>query len=505
MSASEMMLMIRNKGSLDRDELFYFGASSKRIHLMSDLLIGRRGTGLKIAIVGALKLGLEMIITSTDKLGQYTMSPVTRLKEINGQTFNELVYLYQIGGVESEKRTQIFIEALEQSIQPIGRDDKMGFRILRELITNAYDAGRVAGKDGLPFEISWVDKKECRAAKTDEVIVYIKTYHDFELALEEKELPKYFKFFKPGPAPLFQLPGIGEIYPKSDPNTTRLFVRGTLVGVEENDALHSSSFDYSVDDQDVLNDEALIKDEGLFKYYVARMLSELTDRAMIATIIRNIATLDGYWENSSWAALDFPPAPSAATAAAYHGVWNKKAIIASETGDFDHRASELGYMVHHFNFTSAFRAFLKICGIRESTDVVPVQGKLEYTFIDVNALGPQAKYDFETACELFYAYIPRAKMFPLRLIKVISNSSAYDLHALAGDKKTNLKEIYLNIKYFNAAEVEKKDYSTVVEFILATLLHEFTHCETKATDYTNAFIKGSFKLSARLIIEQSKK
>lgn len=480
-------LKIRNAGFLDRQFLYFIGGSKKRAKIDDLYTIGNRGSGLKLATIGALKLGIKVIVSSVDQHGTYLMRPFTKEIEIDGFTYHQICHEYFTEVSEMEKfgdvqETPYLLESFEDWDDPIGADDKKIFKSLREFITNARDEDK-------KFQLTYASPQEVVAARSNESIVYLEATKELIALLSPKELPRYFKFFKDCPRPYHSEKGVGLIYPKSDPSMTRLFVRD-VIGAVLNDKSNSSCFDYSLFDHYLLSEEKVVKVVDTYRQRVGVLLETITDATLAGMILVEIAFGRGEFENRSFTWSDFSLQPTEATMNAYLTAWNyifpakngKPAILPVHNSELNHRAAETGYEIKNLNLSQSFRDFLHVCGVKTSADVVPLQGKMDFLPADESELNVMQLAVYNWARVLLYRYFPNANKYPIRLLKSKPGGNVTDICGIAGEKETEYKEICLNIAH---------PHFNILKTLLQTMVHEYRHCVTATSDYKDKFVKAA--------------
>lgn len=500
-------LKIHNAGSMDRRYLFLVGGSKKRGRADDLRTTGFKGTGLKLAMIGALRLNLKMFVTSSDDCGPYMMTPFARRTQVDGQDFSQLCHRYyrvlpaetfnwfwkifkksasERMMVEREKETEFLLESFADFTEAIGADDKPSFKTIREPICNAYDEDE-------KFTLSYVEASEVVPAGDNETVVYLQCTPEMLAIFSTEQICRYFKLFPNCPKPIWGHPEIGWLYPKSDPMMTRLFVRGVLAGVNNNTE-QTSCFDYSLLDQQLVSEDKVIKDEEVYRYRAGGLITMVNSMELAATILDAVCTGQGNFENQAVLWNDYSSAPSEAVRVAYYGAWHHLfgpyAILPLGKAEIDHRAEQSGYHLKHFPLSANFRRFLLACGIRTSDDVVPKQGQMDFLPADESELSQIQLAVYHLARELLYKYFPQAKKYPIRLLKSKSGGNVVNTCGVAGEKETIFKEIYLNIAH---------PFFNTLRTLLHTMIHEYHHCESKATDFTHNFVESTVNGEVDLI------
>ncbi len=481
---------LRNAGALDRRDIFLIGGNKKSVREDDYVTIGQYVSGLKRAVIGALRLGLKLFITSIDQLGPYLMMPTVKTIVVNGKVRHQIWHQYlrtalpdQTSNplqfpVEREQETPYMVEAFPDFTAPVGDDDKKIFKTLCELIANAFDEDKT-------FSSSYIENDGLRMVEAGETIVYLETNDDLIKILSPELLPRYFKIFENCPEQLHGKAPIGWIYPKSDPDMTRLFVRGVVCAALK-DSKHSSCFDYSLVESSLRSEEGVIKNIDSYRHRVGTLLETLTNVDLTKMILEKIMLGEAKFENDAFIWSDRqPPSP---VRMAWSIAWMElpglgdKMILPSNNIDIDHRAIQKGYQLASFNLSSDFYNFLTACGIKTSTDVVPIQGQMDFLPADESELSPVQLAVHKRARQLLCQYFPKAIEYSVRLQKSKSGGNVTGICGFAGELNSVYKEICLNINHprFDTLATQ-----------LHTLIHEYCHCVSKKTDFTTGFVTAT--------------
>lgn len=500
---------IKNAGSLDRQYLFFIGGSKKSGRADDLYTIGYKGSGLKLALIGALRLNLRVIITSVDAAGAYIMSPTIKPIHLDGKKYHQIYHVYYreisawlmkkslgtkpdnglaaLSPLGKVKETPYLLEAFADCTDPVGADDKKIFKTAREFIVNAYD-------EDSGLIIDCVDENHLRPAAVNETIIYLEASRELINLLSPQELLGYFKFFEICPPAVHGESSIGYVYPKTDNQMTRLFIRGVLAGAIA-DREQSACFDYSLVDQNFLSEERVIKNIDAYRYRVGDLLVKITNPVLAAKILLAIANGFGQFENHSFLWGDFRDAPEENVRQAYSQAWavfGEKAILPARNAEFNHRAEQVGWKLIHYPFSYHLQAFLQACGVKTSADVVPIQGQMDFLPARESELNATQLVVYKRARELLYQYFPRAKKYPIRLLKSKPGGNVSDICGIAGEQATLYKEICLNIAH--------PDFNTL-HTLLETMIHEYCHCASQTSDYKAGFIKQAIVCVVEVIFK----
>src|SRR5688500_14839891 len=94
---------ISNRGVFHRKYLEIISLSSKRERADDPAVIGNKGSGTKLAAIAALRLGLDLAISSTDDEGTYLLQFELRKVRIAGRDVRQIFFVYDPAGVRLGK------------------------------------------------------------------------------------------------------------------------------------------------------------------------------------------------------------------------------------------------------------------------------------------------------------------------------------------------------------------------------------------------------------------
>lgn len=465
-------LKIRNRGATPRGAFEYIGFTTKRD---SDdrHTVGVKGSGAKFAAIAALRRNIPLWITSFDEQGSYTLTHKSKEERLGGQTVHRIIYSYVSG---AEVYTNLLLDSFHDWDKPVGKDGNDCYPILREFVANAYDADR-------EFTIRVVDDQSPNfvAAREGETIVYIAHRPEFEAVLNEPN--RYFKFVTKV-QPLFSLPGVGDIYPKSDSKRTRIFVRGVLRHCGE---VSPSAFDYSIQDRSAVSEEGLLRmDTGAVYKQLALLVAALDDAEVAKAIIVS-ALSDNYPAEAAMLGyadgLQLAEKVKEAFRKAW-GLFGETAVVGGESLEADGYAEALGWRVIPVH-ASAVRGFLKKCGITCAKDLATVD-KDEIVEIPLDNLPPETQALALRAWKTYLKYFPSAGQFSLHYFRMAEAVR----HNVLGAAGSGWDQIKLSTAAFQRGFHQ----------ILGTLVHEHRHCRTKKLDTDFGFWKPTDDDIADVII-----
>lgn len=436
--------------------------------------VGVKGSGAKLAAIAALRRNILLWVTSVDDQGSYTLSHKTREERIGGRIVRRIVYTYASG---AEVYTNLLEDSFHDWDKPVGDDPNSYYAILREFMANAYDADR-------EFTISVVDDQspDFVAAREDETIVYIAHLPEFEAVL--KEPSRYFKFITEV-KPLFSLPGVGDIYPKSDPEHARFFVRGVL----RNCTTTPSAFDYSIQDRSAVSEEGLLRmDTGAMYKQLALLAAALDDAEVAKAIIVSALGENSPVEATILAYAGSRNEPTALAKAAFKTAWTEvfgeTAVIGGTSLEADSLANARKWRIVPVP-ASGVKTFLKKCGIvcAEESVTVPEDAVREVVF---DALPRKLQKRATRVWNTYLKQFPDAKQLPLRFFRATGKAWC----SIRGHSGAGSTGVWLNV------DLLTDDFREV----LSTIVHEHRHCRTKKPDTDFGFWNPTDGVIADVII-----
>lgn len=472
-------LKVMNKGTVHRKLLELIGFSTKRGEFNNLAIIGSKGSGAKLLIPAALRLGLKIFVCSSDEDGSYVLSYETRKIKLGSVEVSQIHFVY---GEDKVVPAQFILESFGDWDKPIGADTAKEFKIIREILANARDADP-------QFHWDIVDASEGGFDfRPDETTVFVSLTPGVA-EITQNNTARYFKFL--GASPDYSVPGLGEIYPKSSPRT-RIFVMGVLAECTSGEFFDTTLFDYSVLDKNLLSEERTIKDYSELRKVVARLLTSVNSVDFAKELIKGILAGKGGFENSC---LDYLPDDlSTESVESFRKAWlemesfGEKAIIASTGADarfLNEDARYRGYNVKQISHVGLLRLLCKV-GVKCVSDVVTRRPPEESIVIVTPTDEEKKMLDF--ALGILRYYLPQAKNYPARIF--ISNDSRTKWDGIAGIGDTHFKEMLINRNAFKKG----------VRYVLEVLVHELRHCVSGANDYSTEFEKQADKDEARIMI-----
>ncbi len=468
-------LKISNAGTANRLFFEIFGLSTKRDRIKDSSVIGEKGSGTKLAPVAALRLGLDLTIAAHDRDGPYMLSYELQMIDVDGTPFHEIFFKYAVPDPSDPKATLVtrkpssrVMESFLGWDEPIGGDGLKAFKALREYICNASDHDK-----GFRVEPAGGPKY----AAPGETSVYLKYTDELKTMLNRPE--RYFKFMAKDLRPCFAADGVGQIYAKSEPEKTRLFLLGVLADCSD-DARRVSLFDYSLDRKKLLSEERILVDLTQYDQELGRLLGQLCDPLLCRYILDSVETGKAPLEaHLMWYISNMSQASKAAWTEAAFVVFGPKVAVAAE-GDNAATINENAKQIHGYRLVAhghyGPRRFLKYLGFPGAADVLKFGDfdVVPFTSFDLNSQGR-----FLAAFRLFAINNPAAVKLPIYFF-LPKDEQMRKLLGFAGIGDQTFKEIWI-------AASSPTELPTV-RSIFETLMHEARHCRTGKGDIDRAFV-----------------
>lgn len=471
-----MYLKISNRGCLHRDEVRLIGFSAKADKAANRNKIGQFGTGTAYATIAALRLGLEVAITSTDTLGRFFIRFEIEDLDMGGGKKTREVYLHYWGlGEDGEvidvRRLpwNVDLAAFRDWDKPIGDDDARTFKILREFICNARD-------EDANFSVDTAEEQAFAPEGGTEVYI---EYTD-ELDGIVRNPGRYFKFLAPNEGRLV-VPGIGFVTTKSQPDMTRLFVQGVLVSCSTKTVFDNSILDYSLDDKGLVSEDRTIKRAGDFRRALGRLITGIRQENIIRAVIRNAINQSMSPEREALVTVFTMDEPAKSVwLKVLRGIYEWDDLcIASGNVQTDEDARQI---YRHLPITvdsDLARFFNKALGIPFAKDIAPP--KPEVSLLRFRDFSAESRQRFMAAFRIFAKYFPERALFPVTFFLAKTEREKKNIGAYAGVGDAIFKEIWIKAK-------SETDLPSFWE-LLWLLVHESRHCITRAGDYDRPFVK----------------
>lgn len=465
---------ITNQGLLNRKFLELIGFTTKRERVKDTSVIGNKGSGTKLSAVAALRLDLDLTISSTDYLGRYFLKFGFDEVDIGGTKAKQIIFRYSSidtagNPVVTLQPWCMTLDAFQDWDVQIGDDDKSAFKVIREFICNALDEDR-------DFSISLVDTPGF--AEEGKTSVFLRYTDEIRQIFMESE--RYFKFLPSlasgsRPKPVIVIPGIGEAYRKSDPSRTRMFVQGVLVECSSDYWLRSV-FDYSLFEKTLISEERIIKNLISYLRELGRLLVSVSDIDMATMLLGCALEKEGVLERRalSQTTVRLSMDQIVVWAEAAHRCLGENICITSRNAQIDGNAEQrFGYKV--VTPPDQLWMFLESLGIPNARAVVPENPK--YEFVHYTNLDEGSRERLHKAHVMLTCYFGKRADFPVVLY-----------HPL--DEDTRKIRGFTRGKFIWLGSVSRTELPGE-EDIFKTLLHESRHIATQAGDYDRAFVNAA--------------
>ncbi len=481
-----MFITIRNKGSLNRKFIELIGFSTKRDRIDDATVIGNKGSGTKLAAVAALRLGLDVAIASTDYLGQYVLTFDVEDVDIDGTRVRQIYFNYADGeGKTTRYPSCMVIEAFQDWDKAIGDDDKTAFKVLREFVCNAVDEDK-------RFTIRFTEKPApAPAGETAVSLRYTK-----EIAEIIRACPRYFKFLKVGKRsrPIVSADGLGDIYEKSDPDKTRLFVLGVLVHCSGN-YWERSMFDYSMHRKTLVSEERIIKNYYEYVSEVGKLLASTVSGPLIKNVLAGIVDGTARFEEDALGRMTaLAPGPLGAWRNAVRDLFGEKLAVASGSKSIDDDCEQLfGYAVIGGGRDS-FKRFLRTLGFPDAATIVPKRIDDRYDDVLFETLDPESRTRFAEAHRIFAQHFPDRAALPVVFCRT-QDAALRRIKGFAGHGDGPMEKICI--------VTETPTALGAMSELLIVLNHEARHCVTKAADADRRFVAQADKDMAAMMLRQA--
>lgn len=467
-------IQICNKGTLDRKFIELIGLSSKGDTLNDPGTIGFKGSGLKLAAVAALRLGLTTAISSTDELGRYFLTFDSEPIRVQGKPRRQVHYVYYELAPDGQVRlaqrfpSHLVVEAFADWDRPIGDDDKRAYKILREHLSNAIDEDksyRIEPRDATFF------------ANPGETCVFLANTPEISAMLG---LPSQYFKFRSEQRPLWRSP-LGQIWPKSQLDRTRLFIVGVLVDCVKG-SFQDTIFDYSLDDKSLLSEERILKDRATYVSRLGQLLGSLDDKNLAQTVVSAMANGVGSLEEQALGSLygfSLTDRSRAVWRGAVEAVWGKRVCVSTHEANVNRDAADLGRYVVVGGGSLNLRGFLRKLGYPDASEVVPRLEESDYSQVAFEEFDADSRSRFLLAWSILMRHFPLRAKYPVGFFWPESERLKTAAGLAIPDGQGGYSEVWVRA-------VERRKLGSLAE-LLATLVHETRHCVTGAHDADRAF------------------
>ncbi len=465
-------IKISTSSSLDRRALALLGFGTKRGSEDDASVIGNKGSGMKLAPIAALRLGLEMAIASTDVFGTYLLRFELEDVDVGGIPTREIIRVYenQTNGNFTVLRepSRIVLEAFQDGDKSIGSDDKTQFRVVREPTSNAVDIDKQP-----KFEVV----ERITHVPVGTTAVYLPyTWEIYHMLFDPEQVARYFKFLSAA-QPLFGVSKIGSIYPKSDPQNSRLFGLGVLVDCVTN-ATRTSVFDYSMERKALVSEERTIKNIYEYMNEVAKLFGQLTNRPIMKNLLSAVENGEATFEAQVLGRTgSFTPESKQLWLSVVHEVLGEKIAIASGDKVIDVEYCERVFGHKIVGAVNADLAkFLRYVGVPSAKEIVPKH--FSHDLVSYFAFDAASRMRFREAFRLFVKYFPEGANMEITFYyptdSLRGKIAGFAAPSASGE--------------FTRCWMAAPTRSTLppVDDMFTTLFHEWHHIYTKARDVTSA-------------------
>ncbi|HJV33143.1 MAG TPA: hypothetical protein VJ694_03895, partial [Patescibacteria group bacterium] len=408
------LVRIANRGSFPRWRLEGVGSTSKRAKMDDTSQGGWFGSGTKIAPIAALALGMKVWITSTDAEGTYLVTYDVLRRKRDGEDDSRVVRVYHAPDGSEARRdvTDFSPDSFMNWSKPIGDDDKKEFRVWREYFRNAKDAD-----PNSPY-VSEVDRVV--TAKADVTGVFLTRTAEYAAIM--RDVNRYFKYLSTDKA-FFIVPGIGQFWPKSEKGVTRLFSLGTMAYCNDcKRANWSSLYDYSFDNKELMSEERTFENMNKVFLELARMLCAVASAQLARALLE--AMFDGKAELERIAVAQvgskWPISGKGHWKAAWHAIHGDDAVIG--VGNWADQHVRVSFGKNPVQLSShTLREFLKLCGVQDSSDVIPASDRMGYRVVMPT---PSEKAVLDEARAILLQRHPEMRDVPVRVYEALDRQTA---------------------------------------------------------------------------------
>lgn len=464
-------IYIRNKGSLeDRRLLEIVGVSTKRKDDASQR--GHKGSGKKLAAIAALRAGVNTAVTSWDERGSFFLDYATEPLKMAGTQTDRIIFHYWMPDPEGREELAQEISSSSWCLQafpdwdkPVGHDMMKLFKPLREHIIDAADADP---------DFEWGVSDNRFFAQEGETVVFME--YDETLDLMLKEPACYFKFLS-DEKPLAEVKDRGEIWRKSEPGFTRLFLQGVLLDCDSTPQ-RTTLFDYSLNDKGLLTEERTLKSAASFEYKLGLLFARLKDLGLCRQILRAAAEGRAEIEKAALGTMVLMTDGAKKT-------WREAVTLefggkialatSSEVANID--AKQLyGYEV--LTLTGGLRSFLETLGVPTTDDVFPKGVDKHSLTVPFEQFDAESRRNFLTAFRTFSTLFPERVGYPIFFFVALSEAMKR-MGGHSGENEQCFKQVWIQA-------LSVTQLPGVTE-LLYGLIHETRHCHTRKYDHERGF------------------
>jgi len=444
---------IKTKGEIDPKLVELLGASTKR---NDSRTIGMFGSGAKYSVIEALRLGIEIYISTSKWFLTFELKDET----VGNQTFKRVIYVFK----DKEKRKKKLPTSFTTDA---GKNWDKVWYILREWIANALDIKIETGED---FDMDIVSGHDYSDEGFTDVYIEC-TPGVLEII---KGLDRYMK--TPDIVPM-HTNRWGSIYPKTGPGA-RVFHKGMLVYESE---VKEAEFDYSCDD-------VYISEDRTASYWsVEKQVVLLLSAAPVEIKKRILLKLDQD-KDSFESRLDWASAVERDEWGRAFNELHPNGVLVNESDFIQQEIKAYGHKPVTLGGNESMRHMLKDA----------VEHKVR-TFRHV--LGPDSDkikvIDNEKVPQMYLDRVYNAQTildrhFPGYKDKKIVVFEMRDGQDVVMGQMITPDKIGINIRVLESG----------LDSTVDTLLHEYFHIRSGSSDYTRAFVNHIVNFCASLIVNR---
>jgi len=447
---------ITNKGTFHRLFLEIIGLGNKRETKNEDtVIIGQFHSGFKLATPAAIRMGIDVAISSADNLGDFVLTFDTQEFSFmhRGEKITDrmIVYKYSNG---KQSYLKVALSAFPDWEKPIGSDSNKYYNVLREYIANARDEDM-----GFIIETGITEICQAPAGCTS---LYIEQRPEILQLIQRPA--GHFKFLS-FVHPLFKISELGAIYKKSTPSFMRFFNQGYLIDCRE-ETIDRSLYDYDAVGKNLVTETRTMKSQDVFDKKIAKLFSCITDESLLGNLLVFSMREFFSYESKVFGLIgceDMSPEFKDLCLRILHTEYGDNILLSSGNISTDAELKSRGYKVLYTGYH--FSNFLRQIGIKTAdAKLHDLSEKLKF-----RDLTPEEKQKIEKIVSEYLTTINYyAGNLPEFKIRAVHDESG----AILGCAANNYSEICIETKRFSAQDQE----------ILRILIHEFRHCATRVPD-----------------------
>ncbi|MFA5133514.1 MAG: hypothetical protein WC459_01795 [Patescibacteria group bacterium] len=447
---------ITNLGTANRLFLEIIGFGNKRDkNLENSVSVGQFHSGFKFATPSAIRLGLDVAASSIDEWGEFILRFETEDLSCShrGQEISDKILIYNYSDGRRVK-SSVSLNAFPDWGKPLAEDSNNFYNILREYIANARDEDE-------HFTIE-TGVMEIRQAPSFCTSLYIEENRQILELL--KNSPAYFKFLE-DVKPVFQVAGLGFIYPKSKKGSIRFFSQGYLVGCKKEDMFEKSLYDYDAVGKELVSETRIIKNQDQFDKKIGRLFMEIKSEDLLKELMIFACEHTFSYEAKVFSLIEekeMLPQWRALCLIIWNLEFGGDALLSSGDAKIDAEAKARGFKVKKVGFRMA--CFFKHLGIMDAKEkLAEIMEKLQFRVFTLEEDEKIQKViaDYLEPLDHYNQSLPQFTMGALVDPSGKNRGMAPD---------------------FSGIYIEEKCFSEDEYVLLHVLVHELRHCNSKITD-----------------------